>query len=224
MNRRLKAVIIFDVDGTLLQTDRITVPAVQRTFAAFRLPIPAAEDICGFFGKPIEDYEAWLAAQCPPECAAALIEATNHCELSLIGSEGNLYPGIRETLDALHSTGYVLALCSNGPETYVEEFLDAHAVRRYFSAVCTRGMRCVNKTAMVREILRQFPARPVIVVGDRRDDIDAAHENNGRAIAAAYGFGSAEEWHGADAVAASSLEVISCIQALLARIPEADRR
>jgi len=220
----LRTLIIFDVDGTLLQTDRITVPAVQRTFAAFGLPIPADEDIRRFFGKPVEDYEAWLAAQCPPERAAALVEATNRCELSLIGSEGRLYPGIREMLDALHAEGHVLAVCSNGPEAYIEEFLDAHAVRKYFSAVRTRSARCANKTAMVREILRKFSMRPVIVIGDRADDIDAAHDNGAYAIAVAYGFGSPEEHSMADAAAASSLELILRIRDLLARISESGRR
>jgi len=219
-----RAFIIFDVDGTLLQTDRITVPAVQRTFAAFGLPIPAAEDIRRFFGKPVEEYETWLAAQCPRERAAALVEATNRCELSLIGSEGRLYPGIREMLDVLHAEGHVLAICSNGPEAYVEAFLDAHAVRGYFSAVRARGAGCANKTAMVHEILKQFSARPAIVVGDRADDIAAAHANGAYAVAAAYGFGSKEEHVAADAVAASSLGLISCLRDLLARILESERR
>ena len=60
------ALIIFDIDGTLLETDRVTVPAVQRTYAAYGLPVPDAAAICATFGRPVEEYLDWLASLCPP--------------------------------------------------------------------------------------------------------------------------------------------------------------
>ena len=51
---RASALLIFDVDGTLLQTERVTVPAVQRTLRARGLPEPDAAVICSFFGKSVD--------------------------------------------------------------------------------------------------------------------------------------------------------------------------
>lgn len=210
-----QALIIFDIDGTLLQTQRVTIPAVQQTFAAHGLHVPDDATICSFFGRPVEDYEAWLAGQCPPETAAAIVEETNQRELELISEAGELYPGMRETLTRLTAEGYTLAVCSNGPEPYVNEFLDAHRMRGFFCEVRVRGGQHPGKTAMVADILRHVPVRPVFMVGDRGDDIEAAHANGGLGIAAAYGFGSAGEHRSADARLSKPAELPELIRGLL---------
>jgi len=209
------AIIIFDIDGTLLQTDLITVPAVQRTFAAHGLPEPDAEVICSFFGEPVEDYLKWLASLCSPGQAVDLIEATNARELELIGEEGRLYPGVPEVLDTLKRDGHVLAICSNGPADYVNEFLDAHAVRPFFDRIRTPGAGTDEKATMLREILAAGPPRPAIVVGDRQDDVAAAHANRALAIAALYGFGSVDELRAADAHVSAAREIPAAVHALL---------
>lgn len=209
------ALILFDIDGTLLQTELVTVPAVQRTLAAHGLPIPDKATICCFFGKPVEEYEAWLAKQCPADTAVAIVEAINECELGLIGKEGTLFPGVREVLVRLSSDGHVLAVFSNGPEPYVNEFLDVHAVRGFFREIRTRGPRFLTKISMVADILAHVPVRPVFVVGDRADDIEAAHANGALAIAATYGFGSVAEWSGADGTISEAAELPKVLRSFL---------
>ncbi len=209
------ALIVFDIDGTLFQTELVTVPAVQRTFAAHGLPEPDAKKICSFFGRPNEEYLEWLASICSPDEAHAIVDDTNRLELELVASEGRLYDGARDVLDSLRNDGYRLAVCSNGPEDYVDAFLDAHAMRQYFDAVRARGLRIVDKTYMLGEILEEVKARPVIVVGDRHDDILAAHAHGGRAIATRYGFGADSELTEADAHVNAVTEVPGAIAALL---------
>ena len=209
----MPALIIFDIDGTLLETERVTVPAVQRTFAAHGLPVPDHDTICGFFGKPVETYEAWLAEQCPPGMAPQIVAETNALELDLIGSEGRLYEDTRSVLETLHAT-CVLAVCSNGPDDYVNEFLDAHGVRPLLAAVRARGTRYSGKTEMIAEIVAMNLGRPVVVVGDRHDDIEAAHANGALAVGAAYGFGGDAELAGADARMASIRELPAIVTRL----------
>jgi phosphoglycolate phosphatase len=193
------ALIIFDIDGTILETERVTVPAVQRTFVEYGLPAPEAEAICSFFGRPVEEYHAWLRGLCPEEKAAEIVAATDRLELELIGSEGRLYEGMHDALEALREEGHVLAVCSNAPEDYLCEFLEAHDLRGFFEEVRCRGTRYSGKTEMVAELVELIEAWPVVVVGDRRDDIEAAHANGAFGVAAAYGFGNDEEWADADA-------------------------
>ena len=211
----MPALIIFDIDGTLLETERVTVPAVQRTFAAHDLTVPDRDTICGFFGKPVKTYEAWLAEQCPPGMAPQIVAETNALELRLIGGEGRLYDGARAVLEELHAK-YVLAVCSNGPDDYVNEFLDAHGVRPLLAAVRARGTFYGSKTEMIAEIKGLNLGRPVIVVGDRHDDIEAAHANGALAIGAAYGFGGGHELAGADAHIGEIRELPAVIGRLLA--------
>lgn len=211
------ALIVFDIDGTLFQTDRVTVPAVQRTFATYGLTEPDAESICSFFGRPVEEYLQWIEALCPPGLAQEVVDATNQRELDLIGEEGALYPGILETIQTLHAEGHAIAICSNGPEDYVDEFLDAYAIRPFCRMIRARGTKYSGKEAMLGEILDQIPLRPAIVIGDRADDIHAAHVHGALAIAAGYGFGSKTEYEKADVLIYSAHEILNTIHTLLVR-------
>ncbi len=204
--------VIFDVDGTLLQTDRVTVPAVQRAFAAYDLSEPDRDTICSFFGQSVAAYEQWIARQCPPGQAAEIVAAANALELRLIGEEGKLYPGARETLARLRNDSYSLAICSNGPEAYVQEFLDAHTLRDFFPVVYARDARYSGKKEMVGLILTETAPERFAVIGDRCDDIEAAHAWGGYGIAAAYGFGAAEEWQDADAIIETIAQAPGCLR------------
>ncbi len=211
------ALIVFDIDGTLFETHRVTVPAVQRTLAAYGLPVPDAETVCRFFGQPNELYLEWLASWIPPVRRDEIIDAINRLELELIATEGCLYPGVRGLLERLASEGHVLALCSNGPDDYVETFVEAHGLGTLCRVVRARGARYPGKREMQAEILALIPVRPAIMVGDRKDDIGAAHANGMLALAAGYGFGTEAELSEADAHAASPEELESAIRAILSK-------
>lgn len=209
------ALIIFDIDGTLFETRRVTVPAVQRTFAAHGLPVPDADAIMSFTGHPVEQYRAWLAGLCPPDRACEIVEEADRTEVALIGTEGRLYAGVEEALDALEGEGHVLALCSNAPDDYMEAFLRASGLRSRLCAWRCRGTRDTDKTRMVGELVASISNRPVIVVGDRRDDVDAAHAHGGLAVGAEYGFGSPKELARADARVASPRDIPDAVRSLL---------
>jgi len=189
---------------------------VQRTFAAHGLAVPDAGEICSFFGQPAETYEAWLASLVPDDKVAQIIEDTNRLELKLIATEGRLYPGVGELLAQLRHDGHTLAICSNGPDDYVNTFLEAHHMRQYFDIIRARGTKYDGKITMVHEIMDIIPVRPAIVIGDRHDDIEAAHQNGAYAIAACYGFGGEEESTDADRKVSSVQDLPAAINQIQA--------
>ena len=197
---------IFDIDGTLFQSHRATVPAVRQAFEHFALTPPDEAAIIDTFGVPVVQYEAWLASLAPKH-AQQLVAYANDRELALIGETGELYPGVVDTLVRLRDAGHVLATCSNGSTAYVDAVLDAHALRPFFEAVCCLGQCYADKAAMVQHILAEINVRPAVVIGDRRGDIDAAQANRIASIAATYGYGAEEEWHGAGVRVSSIIEV-----------------
>ena len=212
----VKALAIFDVDGTLFQTDRVTVPAVQRTLAKFHGNVPDEQTIRRYIGTPVRQYHAWLGRQCPDAPAEQVAAATDALELSLIAETGALYPGVREMLEELRRDGVTLAACSNGPENYIRAVLDAFALRPLLSAVRVRDDRPDTKATMIAEIMDAFPAFTTVVMGDREEDIGAAHANGALAIGAAYGFGAPDELDCADAIAHAPEEIPETIRTLLA--------
>jgi phosphoglycolate phosphatase-like HAD superfamily hydrolase len=215
MNNR--GLLIFDLDGTLFQAETVTVPAVQQSFQDQGLPIPGQEKICSFFGKPTSEFHTWLHSRCPQEKAAELIATVDSREVALISETGELYPRVLEILATLQALVSQMANCSNGPQDYVERVIGVHGLEPFFEKVRYRQFDQDSKPLMVCELLEQLKSRPAIVIGDRQDDVEAAHQNGLLAIAASYGYGAAEELKAADAAAACPSELPNLVRVLLAR-------
>jgi phosphoglycolate phosphatase-like HAD superfamily hydrolase len=218
---RTGAVLIFDLDGTLFHTETVTVPAAREAFEAHGLAPPDDEAICSFIGRTSSEYNAWLRTLCRPAIAERIIETAARRELELIRGAGRLYPGIPEALAELRGTVAAMAVCSNGSRRYVEAVLASHEIAGFFSAVRSRRPRDRSKPQMVGDLLAQLvpaaaqrePPRG-FVIGDRSDDVEAAHANGLRAIGCAYGYARSGELDGADAVAARPDEIPKLIHGL----------
>jgi phosphoglycolate phosphatase-like HAD superfamily hydrolase len=208
------ALIIFDVDGTLLQSQLITVPAIRETLAAHGVTPPNDDAIRATFGVPVEEYEAWLAGLCPAESAAGIVEATNERELELISKAGALFPGVLDVLQTLKKSGHALAACTNASVAYLNRVLDTYELRESFQLSVCIGQGFSSKTAMVRHIMDTIPLRPAIVIGDRLGDIEAAKANGAYAIAADYGYGDQAELDGADAHARTASDIVEMVERL----------
>jgi phosphoglycolate phosphatase len=100
-----------------------------------------------------------------------------------------------------------MAICTNGLATYVDRVVEAHDLHGFFEIVRGRTSVEDTKPTMVRELLDTLAGRPAIVIGDRIDDIEAAHSNGLRAIAAGYGYGNSDALIAVDAVARSLRDV-----------------
>jgi phosphoglycolate phosphatase len=213
------AILIFDLDGTLFQTETVTVPAVRAAFAAQGLEPPPDAEICAFIGRTSAEFDAWLRTLCPPPVADALFKAAADRELELIGERGRLYPGIAEALRDLRGRAAALALCSNGSRRYVEAVLATHGIADLFDEVRYRRPGDVAKAQMAGELVARFRRRvqgPGIVVGDRHDDVEAARFNGLLAVGCAYGYGADGELEAADAVAKDAAEMAAAVTRLLA--------
>ena len=108
-----------------------------------------------------------------------------------------------------------LAICSNGSSRYVKHVLESQGIAPFFAATRSRLPGDESKAGMLDDLLGRFGRPSAVVIGDRRDDIVAAHENGARSIAAAYGYGLAEELLEADATARSPSEIPRLVESLL---------
>jgi phosphoglycolate phosphatase len=147
--------------------------------------------------------------------ADRLVARADELELAYIATAGQLYEDVPEALAEVRSWGVYTALCSNGERRYVDEVVRAHGLRRFFHAVRYPVSRSDRKSRLVKGLLEQFGARAGVLVGDRQNDVEAAHANGLRALGATYGYGSTEELRLADAQVASARELPAAIGALL---------
>lgn len=209
-----RALFILDLDGTLFETEKVSVPAVQGALGAAGYAEPSPETIIGFFGRPYQEFFAWLNATYPgisPQVVASIDE----WELRMVRERGALYAGVSAALTELRGMAGGMAVCTNGPQPYTQLVVQYHGLAPFFDAIRWRHKEDASKTEMVGSLLARFSARPGVVIGDRGDDIEAAHENGLLAIAASYGYGSEEELAGAEAVVATPADLPRVVRDLL---------
>jgi phosphoglycolate phosphatase len=206
--------LIFDLDGTLFRTESVTVPAIQTSFAAYGLPAPPHETILPLIGTPMDDLRSWVHERCPEQRADDLFAEIESRELGLIATDGLLYAGVRGMLTELRSAGYQITLCTNGPTEYVRRVVESQDLDVFLDTSRNRISASDTKPAMVRSILAELDGRPAVVIGDRLGDVEAAHYNGLRSIAASYGYGTSEELAASDRVAQSPHDIPGLIAEL----------
>jgi phosphoglycolate phosphatase-like HAD superfamily hydrolase len=175
------------------------VPAVQEAFAQFGLTPASEDEIVRSIGTSMYDYEAWLKAQCVEVDADAVLETTNRLELEHVKMSASLYAGALPILETFKAAGHFIATATNAPKDYFDAVLDEHGLRPLIDLPLCKGDGFASKTVMVMRAMSTCPDRPAVVIGDRRDDVDAAHANGAMAIGAEYGYGADGELEEADA-------------------------
>ncbi|KUO95125.1 HAD family hydrolase [Ferroacidibacillus organovorans] len=206
--RRQGVLYIFDMDGTLFQTEVLAVQAFRRTFDGLWLrgvmPVPAVNDetIVGTFGRVHEEiwevlYGRSLTKDELEVADALLLEE----ELDLLEKgQGKLYDCVESTLETLTKEGAICAVASNGQQRYIEGIAKHFGIVHHFKAglLSAGGMRVSKKADLVGMLLRDVVHERAVMVGDRLSDIEAGNAHGIHTVACRYGFGTIEEWRLAD--------------------------
>ena len=233
-SRDLQAVI-FDLDGTLLDTAPEFVVAVNRLRAEHRLaPLPAAE-IAPMVSNGARAMVALALGIVEGGIAedGEGFEAKRQRFLDIyaadLGGGTQPYPGIRELLAQLAQLGIPWGISTNKPSWLTEPLVAAMGFEPPpCSIVCPDH---VSRPKPDPEPLllncAQLGCEPgsAIYIGDHRRDIEAGRAAGIYTIAAAYGYIAPGErvsdW-GADAVAASSEELMKRISGVMRPTASAD--
>ena len=142
--------IIFDLDGTLLETHRHSCRAAHETLRALGLPDVPDALVMRHIGEPAD---AFLRAITPGYNDLAAFERVFDAnEQVALKQVGTLFVGVPELLRQLAERGYRLAICSNGSREYVETALKVTHIRDYFSRLACAG-EYSGKTAAVAAII-----------------------------------------------------------------------
>ena len=124
-------------------------------------------------------------------------------------------------LAQLHREGFPLYVCTSKHEHFAVRILERFGIAQYFNAIY--GDRIDYASHSKSDLLALILSKHAIdretawMVGDRSFDIEAAHYNGIRCLAAAWGYGTPEELAQADAVAATPADVIGIVRAHAAR-------
>ncbi len=192
-----KELIIFDLDGTLIDSRDDIARAVNATFAEMGYPV-VDKDV-------IKDNIGWgvraLLEKLLPEKDDATVERARKLFLDHYSEnlmvDTHLYDGVVPTLEGLKERGKTLALVTNKPLGLSERIMEGFGIRGYFSAILG-GDSVVNKKPHPEPIIKVmeltgFTPERTLYVGDTGADLDASRGAGVDFIAVSYGFADVEE-------------------------------
>lgn len=190
--------VIFDVDGTLVNSERFILAAMNGAFEAAGLSAPMAEETRGIVGLSLPQAMAMLRPDLPGEDHAALVGHYKEAYRRLRDSgapesETVFFPGALEALDRLMSSGHVLGVATGKARRGLEHLLEGQGLHARFAVTQTADdapskphpgmvLNCLSATGIA--------AKNAVVIGDTEFDMAMARAAGARALGVAWGFHS----------------------------------
>ena len=199
--------VLFDMDGTLTDSQEGIVKSVSYALERLGRELPPRDTLTAFIGPPLHESVSAICGMDEAETERAGCEFRDY--FARRGWAENVpYEGLSEFLAALHAAGLRLIVATSKPDSFARKILEHFALERYFDLICgshPEDRASADKASVVRTALtRADVTGHAVMVGDRRHDIYGAHANGLEAIGVLYGYGSREELSaaGADFLAA----------------------
>ena len=189
-----KPVIFFDWDGTLCDSMQLCIEENRNTLRILGLPDQPDKVLRRCNGPTFE--EAAPIIGIPADRMDEYCRVRLSCALDLVEKVNRLFPGARELLTALKPHAD-LCIVSNGTEAYLKKCLKHFGLEDAFRLVVWCHPERTKTQNLALAIAELQPERAVMV-GDRTGDTRAGKANGLPTIAAAFGYGNAEEWAEAD--------------------------
>lgn len=200
--------VIFDIDGTLVDSRSIWAPAVQRAirevFEEKKIvqKIPSIAAIESRIGIPgVQALEPLIEAQFHQILPEIASRVGHYGSLEMSQQKLCLFEGVLETLQELRRLKKKTALASNCGQSYITEVQESLGLKAWIDLpLCLSTPGVQDKSDMLAIALDHFQTRRAVMIGDRYLDYEAAQKNGIPFIGFSGGFGKTEEWPQADAV------------------------
>jgi len=198
--------VLFDLDGTIVDSAPGITATLAHTLEAMGEPVPTPAELLAWVGPPILDSFRDLGGFDPEESQRAL---DIYREKYLVEGvfDAKVYPGVEHVLRAISEARIPLSLATSKPETPATLVLDHYGLAHYFDELtgASDDEKRSKKSDVIAEALRRLAADDAdlsrtIMIGDRIHDIEGAAANGIPTIYVTWGYGSPAEVAGAIAV------------------------
>jgi phosphoglycolate phosphatase len=189
MSRRRFDLLVFDWDGTLMDSTAAIATALQCACRDLEFPVPSEERARYVIGLGLDDAMAHILPDIHPEHYVRVRERYRVHFLEQ-DARTSLFPGAADTISALHGAGYQLAVATGKSRHGLERALAATGLKPYFHATrCADEALSKPHPAMLLELMDELavPTERTLMIGDTTHDMGMADAAGVPRLAAAYG-------------------------------------
>ena len=223
MTRLPYKLLVFDWDGTLMDSEARIVGCLALTFTDLGLAPPPRKSLLNVIGLGLPEAFRALAPDADAEALGRLIDRYRYHFLSDHHAPLLLFAGARATLESLERAGYLLGIATGKGRRGLDRSLEETGCGPLFAVT-----RCADETAskpdprMLLEIMDVAGVSPqeTLMIGDTEYDLQMAHNAGADALAVSYGVHARERLLAAGPRAC--LDDIREVRAWLEQIPCGD--
>lgn len=202
MDFREKELIIFDFDGTLINSVQDLASALNKMLSHFNFSPLTVEQVIPFVGngakllvgrsleQALQDSaeEKEVSQELLQEASGVFLNAykDNYCEQTYT------YPGVVETLNYLNNKGYKMVIATNKPFQFIEPILEKLAIKHFFKywiggdSLEQKKPNAAPLLYLAKEMNTEIDK--CIMVGDSKNDILTAQNAGMDSIGLSYGY------------------------------------
>lgn len=213
--------LLFDLDGTLTDSAEGITKCVQYALHSLGIEEPDLTKLQVFIGPALRDsFQKFYGLS--PALAEAGVEKYRERYTDIGIWENRVYPGMPELLALLKADGRRLGMATAKPEVFALRIAERFGLNAYLEDItgCSLDGKTDNKALVVATALEKWQLRTpqekatAVLIGDRREDVLAAHANGIACIGVGFGFGGPGELQeaGADYYAATIPELQTLLE------------
>ena len=190
--------ILFDLDGTLTDSQEGITKSVQYALAHFGIAVEDLSTLRKFIGPPLtESFKAFYGMD-DHDAHVGLVKYRER--FTDVGwAENAVYPGIAELVADLKKSGKRLLLATSKPEVQALKIMEHFGLKEHFELICGPALDAPDgygKADVIRDALRRAGITDLgnaVMVGDRHHDVEGAHAVGLPCIGVLYGYGDRKE-------------------------------
>lgn len=189
------ALVVFDWDGTLMDSEARIVTCMQQAAADIGFPVPSDAAARDIIGLGLNEAVRRLFPQADIQAVDRLVDAYRGHWLGRRVEPAVMFAGAHELVSGLHGAGYLLAVATGKSRRGLDQSLEESGLGDFFHAT-----RCADETfskphpQMLQEILTDLDVLPddAVVIGDTEYDMQMARSAQVDAVGVSHGVHAAE--------------------------------